>query len=214
MVAGACFCICISFAQKAPTCSAPACMLEPITYWLVRPIHTAGITCILIGTGHQPDPAHRYSGDVRYDTHTASRFVVCWPCPRHIHYVSFFTSRRTHTRTRAPALTHTYTYHTVSGASVRRGPRGGGQGGLAPPPSPQKIAPPNSQARIQGGAKRALPPPPRGAKRALAPPLQNPGSAYVCGVCLTDYDDQIIRICNFPPLASPSFPPLDISHLG
>ena len=52
-----------------------------------------------------------------------------------------------------------------------RGSRGGGQGG--PPPSPQNIAPPNSEAR----AKRALPPP--GAKRALPPPpLQNPGSAY------------------------------------
>ena len=51
---------------------------------------------------------------------------------------------------------------------------GGAKGALAPPPSPQNIAPPNSEAR----AKRALAPPP-GAKRALAPPpLQNPGSAY------------------------------------
>ena len=48
-----------------------------------------------------------------------------------------------------------------------RGSRGGGgQGGLGPPPSPQNIAPPNSEAR----AKRALPPP-GGAKRALPPPL-------------------------------------------
>ena len=47
---------------------------------------------------------------------------------------------------------------------------GGAKGALPPPPSPQQIAPPNSQARIQG-AKRALPPPPPpGAKRALAPP--------------------------------------------
>ena len=52
-------------------------------------------------------------------------------------------------------------------------PGGGAKGALAPPPSPQNIAPPNSEAR----AKRALAPP-RGAKRALAPPLQNPGSAY------------------------------------
>ena len=35
--------------------------------------------------------------------------------------------------------------------------------GITPPPSPQKIAPPNSQARIQG---------PPGAKRALAPPYK------------------------------------------
>ena len=40
----------------------------------------------------------------------------------------------------------------------------GGAKGALPPPSPQNIAPPNSEAR----AKRALPPPP-GAKRALAP---------------------------------------------
>ena len=46
----------------------------------------------------------------------------------------------------------------------RRGSRGG-QGGLGPP-SPQQIAPPNSQARIQGG------------QEGLGPPLQNPGSAY------------------------------------
>ena len=52
--------------------------------------------------------------------------------------------------------------------------QGGAKGALAPPPSPQNIAPPNSEAR----AKRALPPPPPGAKRALPPPLQNPGSAY------------------------------------
>ena len=38
-----------------------------------------------------------------------------------------------------------------------------------PPPSPQKIAPPNSQARIQGGGQEGLAPPP-GAKRALPPP--------------------------------------------
>ena len=41
----------------------------------------------------------------------------------------------------------------------------GGAKGALPPPSPQNIAPPNSEAR----AKRALAPP-RGAKRALAPP--------------------------------------------
>ena len=44
---------------------------------------------------------------------------------------------------------------------------GGGPRGPCPPPSPQNIAPPNSEAR----AKRALVPPP-------PPPLQNPGSAY------------------------------------
>ena len=50
----------------------------------------------------------------------------------------------------------------------------GGKGALPPPPSPQKIAPPNSQARIQGG------------QEGLGPPLQNPGSAYVEGnsVCV------------------------------
>ena len=40
---------------------------------------------------------------------------------------------------------------------------GGGQGGLAPPPPPhKKIAPPNSQAQIQGGkrARGPCPPPP------------------------------------------------------
>ena len=52
-----------------------------------------------------------------------------------------------------------------------RGSRGG-KGALPPPPSPQNIAPPNSEAR----AKRALPPP-RG-PRGPCPPLQNPGSAY------------------------------------
>ena len=54
---------------------------------------------------------------------------------------------------------------------------GGGHGGLGPPPSPQNIAPPNSEAR----AKRALaPPPPPGGQGGLGPPppLQNPGSAY------------------------------------
>ena len=44
--------------------------------------------------------------------------------------------------------------------------QGGGAKGALPPPSPQKIAPPNSQARIQGG------------QEGLGPPLQNPGSAY------------------------------------
>ena len=51
----------------------------------------------------------------------------------------------------------------------------GGAKGALPPPSPQKIAPPNSQARIQGG------------QEGLGPPLQNPGSAYgmyVCIVCM------------------------------
>ena len=47
-----------------------------------------------------------------------------------------------------------------------RGSRGGPRGPWPPPPSPQNIAPPNSEAR----AKRALAPPP-GAKGALAPPL-------------------------------------------
>ena len=46
-------------------------------------------------------------------------------------------------------------------------PRRGSRGARGPwPPSPQKIAPPNSQARIQGG------------QEGLGPPLQNPGSAY------------------------------------
>ena len=45
---------------------------------------------------------------------------------------------------------------------------GGATGALAPPPSPQNIAPPNSEAR----AKRALAPPPPGAKGALAPPYK------------------------------------------
>ena len=70
----------------------------------------------------------------------------------------------------------------VSLAGGRRG-SGGGQGGLAPP-SPQKIAPPNSQARIQGG-QEGLAPPPRG-QEGLAPPLQNPGSAYGGGGGLTE----------------------------
>ena len=48
----------------------------------------------------------------------------------------------------------------------RRGSRGA-KGALPPPPSPQKIALPNSQARIQGGPRGPWP-----------PPLQNPGSAY------------------------------------
>ena len=45
--------------------------------------------------------------------------------------------------------------------------RRGSRGARGPcPPSPQKIAPPNSQARIQGGQEGIAPP---GAKRALAP---------------------------------------------
>ena len=53
---------------------------------------------------------------------------------------------------------------------------GGGQGGLGPPPN---IAPPNSQARIQGGGARGPCPPPRGPRGPCPPPpLQNPGSAY------------------------------------
>ena len=49
--------------------------------------------------------------------------------------------------------------------TLMRGSRGG-QGGLGPPPpSPQNIAPPNSEAR----AKRALAPPP-GGQEGLGPP--------------------------------------------
>ena len=44
--------------------------------------------------------------------------------------------------------------------------QGGAKGALAPPPSPQNIAPPNSEAR----AKRALAPPP-GGQEGLGPPL-------------------------------------------
>ena len=46
-----------------------------------------------------------------------------------------------------------------------RGSRGGARGPW-PPPSPQNIAPPNSEAR----AKRALAPPPPGGQEGLGPP--------------------------------------------
>ena len=49
-------------------------------------------------------------------------------------------------------------------------PGGGGQGGLAPP-SPQRIAPPNSQARIQRG-QEGLAPPPRGPRGPCPPPYK------------------------------------------
>ena len=52
---------------------------------------------------------------------------------------------------------------TKSGAD----PEGGGKGALPPPPSPQKIAPPNSQARIQGGQEGLAPPP----YKILDPPM-------------------------------------------
>ena len=61
------------------------------------------------------------------------------------------------------------TYKAVHGIAPGADPGGGARGPWPPPPSPQNIAPPNSQARIQGGgAKRALAPP--GVKRALPPP--------------------------------------------
>ena len=44
--------------------------------------------------------------------------------------------------------------------------QGGGPRGPWPPPSPQNIAPPNSEAR----AKRALAPPPPGGQEGLGPP--------------------------------------------
>ena len=73
--------------------------------------------------------------------------------------------------------------NTYAGADPG-GPRG-------PCPPPQKIAPPNSQARIQG-AKRALPPP--GGPRGPCPPLQNPGSAYdMCALTI------ILAILSPPP---------------
>ena len=50
----------------------------------------------------------------------------------------------------------------------RRGSRGGPRG-PCPPPSPQNSAPPNSQARIQGGQEGLAPPP--GGQEGLAPPL-------------------------------------------
>ena len=49
-----------------------------------------------------------------------------------------------------------------------RGSRGGGGKGALPPPSPQNIAPPNSEAR----AKRALAPPRGGGQEGLAPPYK------------------------------------------
>ena len=52
----------------------------------------------------------------------------------------------------------------------------GGARGPCPPPPPQKIAPPNSQARIQGGQEGLGPS--RGPRGPCPPPLQNPGSAY------------------------------------
>ena len=54
---------------------------------------------------------------------------------------------------------------------------GGGQGGLSPP-SPQKIASPNSQARIQA----LLPPPPPGGARGPSPPpykILDPPMRYI-----------------------------------
>ena len=58
-------------------------------------------------------------------------------------------------------------------------PGGGGARGPCPPPPhthTKRIAPPNSQARIQGGQEGLAPP--RGGQEGLGPPLQNPGSAY------------------------------------
>ena len=68
---------------------------------------------------------------------------------------------------------HKREYFGVHDSSRRKGnvytscaDPGGPRGPCPPPPSPQNIAPPNSEAR----AKRALAPP--GAKRALAPPYK------------------------------------------
>ena len=62
------------------------------------------------------------------------------------------------TATATATATTTTTTTTTTTATVRRGSRGGPRG-PCPPPSPQKIASPNSQARIQGGL---APPGPRG----------------------------------------------------
>ena len=82
------------------------------------------------------------------------------------------------TRATKPLITSLTLHYTVNILSTlgtwHARIQGGGQGGLAPPPSPQNIAPPISEAR----AKRALAPPPRGPRGPCPPPLQNPGSAY------------------------------------
>ena len=75
-----------------------------------------------------------------------------------------------------------YTYH----ARIQ----GGGAKGPCPPPSPQNIAPPNSQARIQGGQEGLGP-----------PPLQNPGSAYAyhINIKVTMYAVKISHFSIWPP---------------
>ena len=81
---------------------------------------------------------------------------------------------------------------------------GGGQGGLGPPPSPQNIAPPNSEAR----AKRALPPPP-GGQEGLGPPpykILDPPMMCVCmyvcvHVCMyvsCMYLCNYLLVCSYP----------------
>ena len=85
---------------------------------------------------------------------------------------------------------YTYTLRDRSmkekdGSQQARIQGGGAKGALPPPPSPHKIAPPNSQARIQGGGQEGLaPPPPPGGPRGpcpppykiLDPPMVSPGS--------------------------------------
>ena len=77
-------------------------------------------------------------------------------------------------------------------ARIQGGPRG-----PWPPPSPQNIAPPNSEAR----AKRALAPPP-GGQEGLAPPpykILDPPMLYIC-IDLPSLDicrPIISRVCHF-----------------
>ena len=87
-------------------------------------------------------------------------------------------------------------------SSWPKGGAGTDPGGPCPPP-PQKIDPPNSQARIQGANKRGLPPPrgPRG------PPLQNPGSAYGSGPPLESFCTRE-KYTFFPELTIIIFPKL------
>ena len=63
----------------------------------------------------------------------------------------------------------------LSRAGNRRGSRGAK--GALPPPSPQKIAPPNSQARIQGGQEGLAPP-----YKILDPPMGKPSLFHMRGV--------------------------------
>ena len=110
-----------------------------------------------------------------------------------------------------PPATHAYgrcLCLTLSLVYIHARIQGGAKGALAPPPSPQNIAPqivrrgPRGPCPPPPGGQEGLAPPrgprgpcppPRGPRGPCPPPLQNPGSAY-------DIYTYFLLICiDFPP---------------